>query len=86
MTKQELIDALTAAGVPFEKTQKVDELRALLDKVNGGATATSAVDDNAVKYIRNKDNGRVFVATPTLLKLPEMEIISEADYNAALAG
>ena len=86
MTKQELIDALTAAGVPFEKTQKVDELRALLDKVNGGATAISSVDDNAVKYIRNKDNGRVFVATSTLLKLPEMEIISEAEYNAALAG
>lgn len=85
MTKQELIDALTVAGVPFEKTQKIDELRALLEKASRGTTTVSAVDVNTIKYIRNKDNGRVFVATPELLRLPEMLIISEAEYNAALS-
>jgi hypothetical protein len=85
MNKQELIEALTAKGIAFDKTQKVDELRLLLETAGG---LTQEASDNAVqaKYVKNKENGRVFEATPDLLKMPEMVVIDDAEYNAALAG
>lgn len=87
MTKQEIIDALEAEGVQVDKTMKVAELRIILEKRQGGVSvAVGSADKADAKYLRNTSNGRVFAATPGLMLLPEMVAITEAEYNAALAG
>jgi len=89
MNKQELIEALTAKGVSFDKSAKVDELRNLLDAHSIDleiADVDAFTPKLKAKYVKNTTNGRVFEATEELLKLPEMIAIDETDYNAALAG
>jgi len=90
MNKQEAIDALTSLGVSFDKTAKVEELRSILHANSGSGDMVAAIGEPVMatnaRYVKNVTNGRVFAATPELLRLPEIIAITEAEYNAAIAG
>ncbi len=70
MNKQELIDALTAKGVVFDKLSTVKVLRDLLAK---NPLDDVKADKPTPKFLKHKVNGRVYEATEALLNNPLLE-------------
>lgn len=77
MTKDDLAEyALGQYGVELDKRKKIETLRAEVQALGEKGAAPKAEPEAATSanaaYLKHRKNGRVFVATPALIKRGDM--------------